>query len=219
MVESQFENNRFETIWIEVNLKSKIFLICSFYRSEFSTTQTEFTKELQSSIERALDYTPNIVLTCDININFINLVNSEIRDCLNLFNLTNVINEPTRVVGNSATLIDPVLVSDARIVLESGTIQVDNSTSDHKGTNVSLKSSISLLKSYTREIWNYKNADFDTLNELVCQFDWESVINENLFINQSGTNFTHTFIMFCKQCIPRKKCSFVQMIALGLHLI
>ena len=37
-------------------------------------------------------------------------MNIELRDCLNLFNLTNVINEPTRVVLNSATLIDPVLV-------------------------------------------------------------------------------------------------------------
>ena len=31
----------------------------------------------------------------------------------------------------------------------------------------------------------YKNADFDTLNELVGQFDWESVINENGVMNQS----------------------------------
>ena len=107
------ENNRFETIWIEVNLKSKILLICSFYRSDFNTTQTEFIKELQSSIELALDYTPNVVLTVDININFINLVNCELRDYLNLFYLTNVINEPTRVVGNSPTFIDPVLVNDA----------------------------------------------------------------------------------------------------------
>ena len=65
------ENNRFETIWIEVNLKSKILLICSFYRSDFNTTQTEFIKELQSSVELALDYTPNVVLTGDINIYFI----------------------------------------------------------------------------------------------------------------------------------------------------
>ena len=107
------ENNRFETIWIEVNLISKILLICSFYRSDFNITKTEFIKELQSSIELALEYTPNVVLTVDININFINLVNSELRDCLNLFNLTNVINEPTRVVGHSATFIDPVLVNDA----------------------------------------------------------------------------------------------------------
>ena len=51
----------------------------------------------------------------------------------------------------------------------------------------------------------YKNADFNTLNELVGQFDWESVINENRVMNQSCTNFTDTFIMFYKQCIPRKK--------------
>ena len=63
-------------------------------------------------------------------------VNIELRDCLNLFNLTDVINEPTRVVENSATLIDPVLVSDACIVLESGTIQVDTPISDHKATYV-----------------------------------------------------------------------------------
>ena len=39
------------------------------------------------------------------------------KDCLTIFSLKNVLNEPTRVTINLSTLIDPVIVSDACTVL------------------------------------------------------------------------------------------------------
>ena len=46
---------------------------------------------LQSSIEEALDYSPYVILTGDINIDFFNLMNVQMRDCLSLYSLnTNV---------------------------------------------------------------------------------------------------------------------------------
>ena len=131
------ENQRLETIWVEITLKSQTILICCYYRSDFSVSQSNFINELQPSIEQALDYTSNVVLLGDINVDFINLSNTQILDCL--FNLTNVINEPTRISANSSTLIDPIIVSGACQVLDSGTISVDNSVSDHKATFISIK--------------------------------------------------------------------------------
>ena len=86
---------------------------------------------MQSSIEEAFNYTPYVILTGDINKDFLQLTNSQIRDCLSLFNLTNVIDEPTRITPNAATLIDPVLVSDSCIVLDSGNLNIDGIISDH----------------------------------------------------------------------------------------
>ena len=133
------EDPRLETIWVEITLKAQNILICCFYHRDFNISQSLFLSELQNCIETALDYTPFVKLTGDINIDFINFTNIQLRDCLSLFNLTNVIiNEPTRIAENSSTLIDPVLVSDACTVLDSGTLTIDNTISDHKATYVSI---------------------------------------------------------------------------------
>ena len=79
--------------------------------------------------------------------------------------LTNVIKEPTRISAYSIPLIDPVLVSDACCVLDSYTTSVDELISDHKATHLSVKIPICLSNCYYREVWNYKNADYDLLNE------------------------------------------------------
>ena len=105
------ENQCLETIWVEITLKSQTILICCYYRSDLSVTQSNLINELQPSIEKALDYTSNVVLLGDINVDFINLSNTQILDSLTLFNLTNVINEPTRISGNSSTLTDPIIVT------------------------------------------------------------------------------------------------------------
>ena len=116
-----------------------------------------------------------------------------------------MINEPTRVSGNSSTLIDPILVSDACRVLDAGTISVDNSISDHKATFVSVKTETPLLKSYTREIWNYKNANFEELNEKIRQHDWDHLIRNTISVDEACANFTEAFIQLCESSIPRKK--------------
>ena len=72
-------------------------LLCCLYRSDFTASQTLFVTEIQNSIEMALDYTPYMILTGDINIDFSNLTNIHLRDCMSLFDLRNVISEPTRV--------------------------------------------------------------------------------------------------------------------------
>lgn len=98
------EDPRLETIWVEVKLKFQNILFCCFYRSDFNASQHFFVSESQTSIEIALDYTPYVILTGDINIDFINLTSIPLRDCLSLFNLTNVIKEPTRIAENSICL-------------------------------------------------------------------------------------------------------------------
>ena len=65
-----------------------------------------------------------------------------------LFNLTNVIPEPTRVTEHSITLIDTVIVSDSCNVLDSGVIPNDPNVSDNRATYVSLRTNLSLRNNY-----------------------------------------------------------------------
>ena len=67
----------------------------------------------------------HVILIGDINIDFMNLTNIQLRDCLSLFSLKNVITEPTRITVYSSTLNDSVIISDAFTVLDSGTMNAD----------------------------------------------------------------------------------------------
>lgn len=199
------EDARIETIWVELKLKDIKLLLCCLYRSDFTASQSIFITEIQNSIETALDYTPHVILTGDINIDFLNLTNTQLRDCMALYNLKNVISGPTRVTVNSSTLIDPVIVSDAFSVLDSGTLDVDGFISDHKATYISIQINLNMSNSYHREVWNYKNANYTLLNNLIEAHKWDTIINDTSTIDQACKSFTDIFLTFCKECIPCKK--------------
>lgn len=201
---NELESPLIENIWVQIKLKSFDIIICCYYRSDFTVSQSIFITEMQASIEQALDLTPYIVLVGDINIDFLNMQNTQLRDCLSLFNLTNVIEEPTRVTENSSTLIDPIIVSDNCKVLDSGTMDVDEYVSDHKATYVSVEINMNLSKSYYREVWNYRNADVELLNNLVENYNWDNIINDNTTVDEACMEFTNAFLQFCKRSIPRK---------------
>ena len=138
-------------IWVELNSDITL-LLCCLYKSDFNALQSLLINEIQNSIEIALDYTSHIILTRDINIDFLNLTNSQMKDCLTIFSLRNVLNEPTRVTISSSTFIDAVIVSDACTVLDSGTMDVDEFISDHKATYIAIQISIKISTSYYREV-------------------------------------------------------------------
>ena len=148
---------------------------------------------MQSSIVEALNFTPYVILTVDINIDFLQLTNSQLRDCLSLFSLTNVIDEPTRITPTAVTLIDPVLVSDSCTVFASGILNVDGNITDHKATYVSIRINVNLSTSYYREVWNYKNinADYTTLNNLIEEFNWGVLLMSLLLL----TKLVNTFLV------------------------
>ncbi|KAH3848305.1 hypothetical protein DPMN_090664 [Dreissena polymorpha] len=82
------------------------------------------------------------------------------KQSLAIFNLRNVITEATRVTANTSTLIDPIVVSDNLIVLNSEVISIDNSVSDHHVTAAHINVPTVISKPMQRHVWLYKRADF-----------------------------------------------------------
>ena len=68
---------------------------------------------------------------------------------------------------------------------------------DHKATYVSIKTKTSLDDSYVREVWNYKNANFDELNEKLRNFNWNDVINDTFSDDEACNNFTEVHVNLC----------------------
>ena len=96
-------------------------------------------------------------------------------------------------------------MSDTYTIIDSGTIPVDIEISDHKGTYVCLQIPICLSQCYYRDVWNYRNANFDQFNALIQHHDWAADINETLTVDVCCENFTSSFLQLCKSCIPCSK--------------
>ena len=114
------------------------------------------------------------------------------------YSCTNTIHESTRITQHTNTLLDPILVSGFRQgdVLDSGAIGVEKTLSEHKCTYIYLKSSEIQNKSYERNVRLYKDADFDKLNTLIRDTDWNLLINNASDIDQAENNFTTTISTF-----------------------
>ncbi|CAG2226266.1 unnamed protein product [Mytilus edulis] len=166
-----------EALWLEITFPSNKLLLCVVYRQP--SNNNTFWDKFHESIENAMSYTPNVVITGDVNVDFLTDHSHKIFDIMRLNGLKNVINEPTRFCATRQSLLDPILVSDSCDVYDSHVIQIDRTYSDHDGTIIFLNNLGRLQNNttYKRMIWDYRNADFDKCNELIATFDWESIIN------------------------------------------
>jgi hypothetical protein len=75
-------------------------------------------------------------------------------------------------------LLDPVIVSNIDIVVDSEVIGVDRSISDHNATMINIKIPYSIKKTYMRKVWQYKHVDLLKLNNEISEFQWESYLKE-----------------------------------------
>jgi hypothetical protein len=98
---------------------------------------------------------------------------------LTLYDLTNVINEPNK----DGALLDPVIVSNIDIVVDSEVIGVGRSISDHNATMINIKIPYSIKKTYMRKVWQYKHADLLKLNNEMKHQDFNGKrISKNALI-------------------------------------
>jgi hypothetical protein len=67
---------------------------------------------LNHAIGLAYQVNENILISGDLNSDLMSLNNNKLIDMMRLFNLTNVIEKPTRVTNHSRTLLDPIIASD-----------------------------------------------------------------------------------------------------------
>ena len=61
-------------------------------------------------------------------------------------------------------LLDPVIVANINIVVDSEVIGVDRSISDHNATLINIKIPYSIKRTYMRKVWQYKHADLLKFN-------------------------------------------------------
>ena len=126
-------NNNLELIPLEIKKpNSRSFLVATWYRPPKSDVERlydfeEFIKKAEAVFER------QIYIMGDINCNLLaaspEYHTKQLNDLLDIYQLTQIINEPTRVTEKSHTLIDLFITNDKENIVSSGVYPL--SISDH----------------------------------------------------------------------------------------
>ncbi|CAC5397759.1 unnamed protein product [Mytilus coruscus] len=99
---------------------------------------------------------------------------------------------------------DEVEMTDSIPVVDKDTIPIDRGISDHDGTYVTINCGFTSSRTYKRKIWDYKNGDFDLMNQKVLRTNWEHLISDADNINVACTNFTNSLLGIASECIPTR---------------
>ena len=113
--------------------KTESFLIGVFYSP--TTSNSQFVNNLNHNIEKAFEYSKNLMFVSDLNEDLLNPNFHNLKDLVLINFMINVITEPTR----QHAILDPIIISEEFPFLDSGTIDVPNNISDHKATYIKLR--------------------------------------------------------------------------------
>ena len=82
-----------ESIWIEIKVKTESFLIGVFYSP--TTSNSQFFNSLNLNIEKAFEYSKNLILVGDLNEDLLNPNFHNLKDLVLINSMIQVITEPT----------------------------------------------------------------------------------------------------------------------------
>ena len=121
------ETDDVECIWVEIKCKHRQpVLMSSIYRPPSSSV--EFIGKLSDIIDRASSECKEIIVTGDFNFDVSDADNSGTSEplisCFNLFQMTQLVHDPTRVTELTKTTIDLIFSSHPELVSECGVLPV-----------------------------------------------------------------------------------------------
>ena len=191
-----------ESIWLEIIFPNYSLLLCCIYRPPNSLV--DFWTYFQYSVEKAITYNPQIVITGDLNVDLLTNKTHKLIDIINTFQFINCIQVPTRHGINRLSLLDPILVRECSIV-ESEVIDIDRSISDHDATCVEIDVKTDFKNSYKRYIWIYKDGNYVNMNSEISTIDWENYLfNNNNNLDLAVEIFNRKIIQIAENNIPKK---------------
>ena len=193
-----------EMIWSQVKFQNILYLICNIYRPP-SFNANVLWQHLRHSVDIALEETPNVIITGDLNIDFLKNDRSELSNILSQYNMTNVITEPTRRTVTSSTLLDPIIVSDTVDVCFSDVIEIERTISDHDAAFVVINIPVTIKRNFKRRIWLYNQSNVDELKSMINSIPWLDNFTHMLDVNEMCNYFTEKFLNAVNTCIPSRE--------------
>ena len=108
-----------------------------------------------------------------------------------------LIDKPTHVFSGGTSCTDLIFCNKPEIVSECGIDHYFFQTCHHNLIFAKISANVSLSQNYSREVWDYKNANVEGIRKSISLFNWEKAF-ENLSINEKVGLLNNTlFNIFC----------------------
>ena len=112
-----------ESVWVEIKMNNFSYLLGLFYSPR--TADNSFFNNLSLNIEKAYEFSKNLVIVGALNEDLLNRNVHNLKD-----SMQNSISDPTK----QHAILDPIIIPEDLPFLDSGTISIPSEISDHKAT-------------------------------------------------------------------------------------
>ena len=177
------QSNKYEHLWVDVNCNNKVYSINALYRPSTDNTADkyeEFLNESEVILNNLKNYKSDIkIIASDLNFGNIYCkqpvllpkpLDTSAPELYASFGFTQLIDIPTRVRGNTISLVDLFFVSCIDTVKSHGTLPP---IADHDGIFTSVKSQYKPVK---QTVYDYKNADEKGLLKYISEYNYTSTV-------------------------------------------
>ena len=172
-------------LWLQIQVMNfRSFFVCTAYRPP-GTSLSCFENDFSETLTSALSFNKPIYILGDLNCNVLDtndLGHRSLLDFCTCFNLTQLVDKPTRITEHSCTLIDVILTSSKNNIKQTKVIP--NSISDHDV----VMSTLTLKKWRPKPVYvsvrSFKNYNPEAFCEDISNAPW-SVINNFDDVNDS----------------------------------
>lgn len=196
----KLEKPNLEAMWISLNtIEGKVIICCCYRPPDISDFWVDFQNCLD---EIKTNDVQNIFILGDLNADPATRNGRKLNDLCLRNNLYCLVNEPTRITQNTATILDQIITNCPNFV-KSTTVSPPVSSNDHCTVGARLSFKIKKEKAYKRTIWNYKKGDFTLFRKQLLDANFAECFETN-DVDKACSMWTNKFLDTAKLCIPNK---------------
>lgn len=190
-------SSNIEQLWISLKINGKNLCMGTLYRPPTKNIN-DVLSELESGFTSFIPCFDCIICGGDLNVDIIGNRGDCVRlkSFLNMYNLAQIITDPTRVTATSSTLIDLIITSRQEFVSVPEVIRMDEDISDHR--LVKCKVNIPRMKQSPkfRTLRDFKYFNYQNFLRDIAAFQWETIYsftNVNQMVDFVTSNLTTIF--------------------------
>ena len=214
-LEKYCQDEEFEVCAIKVHLNTKIVCIITIYRAPSGNFDL-FLSKLDAVLRNLYTVTLEYIFCGDINIDYLTDSDrkSRLDALLTTYNLTSIVNFPTRIQNNSATAIDNIFIDTSK--MGNYTISpIINGLSDHDAQFITLYSYI--MRTPSKNYRLIRNINYHTINDFLTKLScetWDTVFSTD-DVNIKFNSFLDTYLKMFYSSFPLKRVQFNKKIKIG----
>ena len=191
--------NNLEAVWVETKLNQENLLVGSFYRPP--NAKTEYWDLISESIQKVNNTMTKYIILGDFNTDFFDNPSKHLLNILNMYQLHQLINSPTRITETTSSCLDLIITQSPRIVKYTDILP--SFCSDHSVPCAVLQQPKHHSHRFKRTIYNYEKLDKNKFCSLLQGQNWEDIF-ETRSSDESACMFTQVFMDSAQECMPVK---------------